>query len=632
MCGICGYIDYRSGIEGRRGILEAMNGLMSHRGPDGDGLHLEGNVGLGHRRLSIIDLSGGAQPMGNAEGTLQVVFNGEIYNYRELRKELSDKGFPFRTNSDTEVIIQGYAAYGDGVISRLEGMFAFALWDARKKRMLVARDRLGKKPLYYHAGKDRFLFASEMKSLLAEPAVPRVIDPQAVDQYFSYGYIPAPSTIFKDIAKLRPGHFLVWENERIRVASYWDVRYGSGGTGGPGGPARSEDDYADELQAILEESVRKRLISDVPLGAFLSGGLDSSVVVAMMAKIAGANVKTFTIGFEEQGFSEAGDARLVSDTFATEHHEFTVKADALSILPDLVWHFDEPFADSSAVPTYYVSKMAKSQVTVVLSGDGGDELFAGYKNYSKSNALERYRAIPRFVRERLFGAVGASLPLSAPGKFWLLEQSRLEWAEEFPLLELFPPIKAGLFSEDLMRRARASQTAESSLRYWSHAWELPRMSRMQYLDTKVYLGEDILMKVDKMSMAASLETRAPLLDRKLVEFAASVPPEMQMKDGSGKYLLRKVAARILPDAILKKKKQGFAIPQGQWFRKELRDFTRETLTSKRFAARGYFRQQSVEAILREHAKGRRDYSHWLWALVNFELWHQLYVDPDTRRI
>lgn len=624
MCGICGYIDYRGSIEGRRSTLQAMNDLLDHRGPDEQGLHLEGGIGLGHRRLSIIDLSSGQQPMGSLDGSQWLVFNGEIYNFRELRNELTAKGFVFRTKSDTEVILQGYAAWGDDVVKRLDGMFVFALWDARRKRMLAARDRLGKKPLYYYAGPDRFLFASELKSILAEKEVPREVDPAAVDRYFTYGYIPAPLTIFKGIAKLRPGHILVWEDGKTDIKPYWDVRYNP--------RQRDETQAVDELEGLLQDAVRKRLISDVPLGAFLSGGLDSSTVVALMSRISGPGSKTFTIGFEQQEFSEVDDARLISKVCGTEHHEQTVKADALSVLPGLVWHLDEPFSDSSSVPTFYVSQMARRNVTVVLSGDGGDELFAGYNNYAKSMGLGRWQSIPRPIRKHLMGAAGKALPISAPGKFWLLEQSRLEEIGESSLVEIFPPVKDGLFSRDYRRQLQGVETPEAALAYWEQAASLPKLSRMQYLDTKVYLAEDILMKVDKMSMANSLETRAPLLDTKVVEFAATLTPDLLMRDGKGKYLLRKVAERILPASVLNKKKQGFAIPRSQWFRKELRDFAWETLGSPGFAARGYFHGPTVQTMLIEHDKGKRDYSHWIWALLNFEIWHQTFMDPGTRKV
>jgi asparagine synthase (glutamine-hydrolysing) len=624
MCGIAGYVVSEGSAEAHRTTLERMCGLMEHRGPDGSGLEFRGQAGLGHRRLSIIDLSGGSQPMSTADGSLTVVFNGEIYNFPELRKELEAKGYPFRTHSDTEVFLHGYRAWGDDLLTRLNGMFAFALWDAPRKRLLAARDRLGKKPFYFHATPQRFLFASEMKSLLAEPTVPRRIDPAAVDAYFSFGYIPAPATIFRDIAKLRPGHCLVWEAGRVAVRQYWDLAYRADSD------CKTEDDFVDKLEELLTAAVKRRLLSDVPLGAFLSGGLDSSVVVGLMAKVAGEPIRTFTAGFAEAEFSETSDARLVAETFGTRHHEQILAPDALAVLPKLVWHFDEPFADSSAVPTFYVSQAARRDVTVILSGDGGDELFAGYRSYLNRDRYARYKAIPAPLRKTLLGAAAKALPWNAPGRNLLRHLSAMEAHERGDKPELFPPIKEALFNPDWTRRLEASDPA-AFLRYWGNA-PAGGLSRLQYLDTKVYLPEDILTKVDRMSMACSLETRAPLLDYTVAEFAATIPPEMHMRDGRGKYVLRKLAGRFLPAAVLQKKKQGFAIPREKWFQGDLKDFAWSTLTSEAFKSRGYFRQDRIEAILSGHADGKKDYGMWIWSLINFELWHRTFVDASTRMI
>ncbi len=625
MCGICGYITFTQSIEEKKTVLAGMCDLLHHRGPDEGALYTQGKVGLGHRRLSIIDLAGGKQPMSNEDETLTVVFNGEIYNFPELRDELRAKGYTFRTGSDTEVILHGYHAYGDQFLQKLNGMFAFALWDAKRGRLLAARDRLGKKPFYYHLGKDGFLFSSEMKAILKESNVSREVNPEAVDKFFSYGYVPAPLTIFKSVAKLRPGHFLVLEDQKLTVSQYWDVAYQ------PDPDCKTEDDYVDKLHSLMQASVRRRLISDVPLGAFLSGGIDSSVVVGLMAGISNAPVKTFTIGFQEEKYSEAEAARLVSGLFKTEHHEFTVNPDAMSLMPDLVWHFDEPFADSSAVPTYYVSKMARSQVTVVLSGDGGDELFAGYNHYNQMNDMLRYKALPLSLR-KVMSSAAHRLPMGMKGKFFLQALGEIERRENYDLIDLYPPVKTNLMSGDFKKMLAGISPAESSLRYWTQAPKGPSISRMQYLDTKVYLPEDILTKVDRMSMANSLETRAPLLDYNVVEFAASIPWDLQRKDGRGKYILRKMASRFLPPAILDKKKQGFAIPRDQWFQKDLKQYASDLLTSKRFKERGYFQNENVKLILTEHLKGQRDYSTWIWSLINFELWHQQFVDADTRRV
>lgn len=604
-----------------------MCGVQKHRGPDEEGMHFGPGVGLGHRRLSIIDLSSGQQPMGSADGKDWLVFNGEIYNFQGLRDQLKAKGHVFRTKSDTEVILVGYREWGDKVVEKLSGMFAFALWDGGKKRLLVARDRMGKKPLYFADLPGRFLFASEMKSILCDPETPREVDPEAVDNYFSFGYIPAPLTIFKAVRKLRPGHYLTLEEGRPpEVRQYWDVRYA------PSTECKTENDFVDKLEGLLKGAVERRLVSEVPLGAFLSGGLDSSVVVGTMAKIMGRPVKTFTIDFAEQGFSESADARLVADTFKTDHKVFTVKSDAIGLLPDLVWHFDEPFADSSAVPTYYVSKMARQEVTVVLSGDGGDELFAGYNDYAKRDMLAPFWRIPSPLRRHLIGPLGRAVPVDFPGKNWLVAIGKLEQYKAGRIFDIFPLIKDNLFSGEFRRSLKGIPAPGLAIDYWKNLPEGPSLSRAQYADTKIYLPEDILMKVDRMSMACSLETRAPLLDYEIAEFAASIPPDLQRKDGRGKYVLRQAAKRFLPEAVLNKKKQGFAIPRDQWFRGALQDYAEAMLRSEKFRSRGYFDPAVVDAILASQRAGKADYGFWIWALINFELWHQVFLDKETRRI
>jgi asparagine synthase (glutamine-hydrolysing) len=509
------------------------------------------------------------------------------------------------------------------LLGKLNGMFAFALWDDRERRLFAARDRLGKKPLYFRNGPDRFAFASEMKSLLADPAVPRRPDPAALDDFFSFGYIPAPATALKDISKLRPGHFLIWQGGEVRVSRYWDVRYG------PDPDCKREEDYVEKLEGLLAAAVKRRLLSDVPLGAFLSGGLDSSVVVGMMARVSGEPVRTFTIGFEENGFSEVEDAARVARAFGTRHQVDMVRSDALSVLPSLVWHFDEPFGDSSAVPTYFVSQAARRHVTVILSGDGGDELFAGYNAYGQAGRYARFKSIPRPLRRGLLGPAGRMLPWHAPGRNLLIRLAGLEAYERGDVAELFPPVKSALYEREWARGLGPRDPAET-FRYW----EGPAggLSRLQYLDTKVYLPDDILTKVDRMSMANSLETRAPLLDYTLVEFAARIPPELQRKDGKGKYVLRQLAKRFLPREVLEKPKQGFAIPRESWFRGELRDYARDILTSQAFRARGIFRPGRVERLLEEHARGSRDYSMWIWCMINFELWNRAFMDAGTRKV
>jgi asparagine synthase (glutamine-hydrolysing) len=626
MCGICGFINNQQSVENEPTLLKKMCEVMIHRGPDEDGYYLKNNVALGHRRLSIIDLSSGSQPMSNDNKSIWIVFNGEIYNFPEIKKALVNKGFSFKTRSDTEVIIKAYEAYGIDLLQHLNGMYAFAIWDENKKRLMLARDRMGKKPLYYYVSKQQFIFASELKAILLHPEVRRDINIEAVDKYFSLGYVPSPLTIFSDISKLRPAHYLLYQDGRVNIEQYWDVQYGQNGN------PRSEDDYIDELEEILQKAIKRRLISDVPLGAFLSGGLDSSAVVALMSKISNEPVKTFTIGFSEQTYSEVNDAKCVADKFHTDHQEFTVETNAIELLPKLIWHFDEPFADSSAVPTFYVSKMAREHVTVILSGDGGDELFAGYWRYIWQDKFNKFKKIPRYLREQLLGKFAQSLPFNAKGKNYLLEISQLEKKQNLELLQIYPYIKSDIYSHEFKTELKHFDHAESLIHYWENMPVSPQLSRMQYFDTKMYLPEDILVKVDRMSMANSLETRAPLLDYHLVEFAAKIPAELQMKDGKGKYIFRKMASRILPAQILTKKKQGFAIPANEWFKTDLYDYAYDLLSTDRFRNRGYFNQKNVELMLREHRRGRRDYSNWIWTLIIFELWYQTFLDANSRVI
>jgi asparagine synthase (glutamine-hydrolysing) len=600
--------------------------LLHRRGPDEQGFYWGENVALGHRRLSIIDLAEGQQPMSNKEKTIFIVFNGEIYNYKELREELIAEGFSFQTNSDTEVIINGYAAYGTDVLQHLNGMFAFAIYDSSRKRLFVARDRVGKKPLYYHADNDGFLFASELKSLLAHPEVTREINPEAVDKFFSYTYIPAPLTIFKGISKLRPGHFLIYESGNLTIKQYWDVKYSLPEK------ERSEDEYFEEFAPLLRDAVQRRLISDVPLGAFLSGGLDSSTVVALMQSVCSDPVKTFSIGFNEREYSELDDAMLVANSLGTNHHEKIVTPDAIDLLPEIVWNCSEPFGDSSAVPTYLVSQFAREHVTVVLSGDGGDELFAGYNSYMDRDKYESFRLLPKLLREKIIGPLAAALPISAKGKFFLKKISSLDQKGLSQYTGIFPLIKDELFGHDLQHQLATLDPPESVLDYWKNMPTSSRLSTMQYLDTKVYMPEDILTKVDRMSMANSLETRAPVLDYHLVEFAATIPPHLQVKDGQGKYILRKLAGQLLPQQILTKKKQGFAIPRDTWFKEQLKEYAANMLQSEKFKNRGYFNQKTVDLVLTEHVRGKRDYSTWIWCMIIFELWHQIFMDQDTRRI
>ena len=627
MCGIAGVVDLTSGGPTRE-TVERMARLLRHRGPDDEGVALLVPAGLGHRRLAIIDLSpGGHQPMLSEDGSLCIVFNGEIYNFLEVRAELEGLGETFRTQSDTEVLLKAYRRWGVDSLQKLNGMFAFAIWDAERRALFAARDRLGKKPLFYHHRAGHLSFASEMKALLVDPKLARDVDPSAIDAYLTYFYIPAPRTIFRSIRKLLPGHYLWFEDDRLTTRPYWQLTFG------PNGAPETESQALEHLEDLFRESVRRRLISDVPLGAFLSGGLDSSAVVGMMAQLASEPVRTYTIGFEEQGFSEVEDARAVARHFGTRHHEFVVRADAVEILPDLVWHLDEPFGDSSAVPSYYVAKLAAEHVKVVLSGDGGDELFAGYTRYQKAMEPRLWRWIPEAVRRRLLGPVAASLPIEWPGRNRLYEIGHMPWDSTPERIGIYPYIKERVYSPAMRAELGAfRQSAASALEDSPQVRTLDRLSRLQYADTMGYLPDDILVKVDRTTMAHSLESRAPLLDHLLVSYVATLPPSWKLRDGVSKYLFRKMAARYLPAAILEKKKQGFGIPKEAWFRSDLKSHARRRLLDPRALERGYFNRDILDRMLQHHATGRRDYSDWIWCLLVLEEWHQAFIDPQTRRV
>jgi asparagine synthase (glutamine-hydrolysing) len=627
MCGIAGIVDNSATPE--RPLIEKMSRIMAHRGPDGEGFHIDGQVALAHRRLSIIDLEGGKQPMSNEDGTVWITFNGEIYNFIGLRNDLIERGHKFRTKSDTETIIHAYEEFGVNCLKKFRGMFAFGIWDSRKKICFVARDRLGKKPLYYYAGDRKFIFASEIKAILQDQTVERDIETGALVDYFVYHYVPFPETIFKGIFKLPPGHFMIVDagdansagtqtKLDIQVSQYWDVRFEPD-------YSLSEDQWSQAVKEKLREAVRIRLISDVPLGAFLSGGLDSSAVVALMSMIQDNPVKTFSIGFREDDFSEIKYARQIADRFETDHHEMIVEPDAVEILPKLAWEFDEPFADSSAIPTYYVSKMARQHVTVILSGDGGDETFAGYKRYKWANDMHRYDWIPDYLRKTIFGLPSSLLPEGIKGKGMLRHLSR-EPFERYAGLNTFgePAYLGKLFARDVLAGAEDRKDGRfrySFLRkYYDACAGNDYLAKIQYVDTKTYLAEDILTKVDRTSMLCSLETRAPILDHELVELAARIPSSMKIRGGETKAILKRSMRGILPDEIVFRKKMGFGVPLVHWFRKDLTSYARDVLLSKQARERGLFDLAYIETLLDSHQKRGRDISAHIWALLFFEQW------------
>jgi asparagine synthase (glutamine-hydrolysing) len=624
MCGIVGRLNTDRTKAVEPGLIRAMCGTLVHRGPDDEGIHVDGPVGLGMRRLSIIDVAGGHQPISNEDGTIWVVQNGEIYNYRDWKPLLESRGHRFRTNSDTEAIVHLYEEYGDDFVHHLRGMFAIAIWDKRREALILARDRLGIKPLYYAALGDRLLFGSELKALLPD-GLPRDVDHQALHEYLSFNYVPGPRTIFRAAKKLQPGHRLVARHGRVTVEPYWRPQPVSA-------PARGGEPiayYVEQLTEILKESVRYRLIADVPLGVFLSGGLDSSTVVAVMREVSSNPIKTFSIGFEEESFNELPYARMIAKHFETDHHEATVRADAADLLPKLVHFFDEPFADSSAVPVYYLSQLARRHVTVALGGDGGDEIFAGYETYTAYKLASLYRGLPAQVRA-IIPPLVSRLPVSHKKVSFDYK------AKRFIQSALLPPERAHyawkeVFSEEMRSRLYAADLdgyLEDPYRVFERQFAECRgkgmLSRLQYVDLRVYLPDDILVKVDRMSMANSLEVRDPLMDHKLVEFAATIPPELHLRRLCKKYLLKRAMAHRLPRQVINRKKGGFNVPIPSWLRHDLRDYVRDVLSEKRLREQGFFNPAVVQELIREHGEMRADWSRNIWGLLVFSLWYEHY--------
>lgn len=633
MCGITGFVDFRCEParteEERAQILESMCRVIRHRGPDDQGVLLKPGVGFGMRRLSIIDLAGGHQPISNEDNSVTIVFNGEIYNYRELQKDLQSRGHRFRTNSDTETIVHAYEEFGAACVDHLRGMFAFAIWDDREKQLFIARDRVGKKPLYYSVTRGGTLvFGSELKSLLEHPEVERNINPQALDAYFSLGYVPDPISIFENVEKLPPGHHLTFTNGRLTVERYWDFSYQSNGNGGNGHRA---SDYLDELRALLDEAVKLRLVSDVPLGAFLSGGVDSSTVVALMARHMEQPVKTFSIGFNEDSYDELKYARLTAKRFGTDHHEFLVTPDICEVVDQLAWHFDEPFADSSAIPTYVVSKLAREHVKVVLTGDGGDELFAGYSRYVTERQRSKFDLVPRAVKEGLMDPLSRAMPHGAWGRNYLQNVSLDPISRYLDTVSVFTGLnKSSLYSADFSDQLRNSNHLSSYFHELSRNVKTSApLDSLLYIDSKTYLPGDILTKVDRMSMAVSLEARVPLLDHKLIEFVTRIPAGMKLAGIETKHLFKQAIADLVPAEIINRPKQGFGVPIQQWINQQLRERIRDTLNDPRTLQRGYVSRSHVELLLDEHERGRRDHAMALWSLLMLELWHRQYVDKNS---
>ncbi len=621
MCGICGVVSFQPNVSLDRSILLRMNAALRHRGPDDEGYYEDDQVGLAMRRLGIIDLHTGQQPISNESGDIWVVYNGEIYNFQNVRAVLEQRGHIFKTQTDTEIIVHAYEEYGDACVTHFNGMFAIALWDARERRLFLARDRLGIKPLYYWRGADKLVFGSELKALTLHPDVPRQVDLAALDLFLTLEYIPAPRTIYEGVFKLLPGHLLVVEKGKLKLTQYWDV---------PCQPvSQSEAECAEILSGLIKESVRLRLISDVPLGAFLSGGIDSSIIVGYMSESANEPVQTFSIGFEDATYNELPYAEVVAKHFGTKHHVEVLNADHTDLMEQLVAHFDEPFADTSVFPTFLVSKLASREVKVVLSGDGGDELFAGYDTYLAEKLDRHYGRLPRPLRQQVLPKfAGWLLPQRAKKGLINKVKRMVEGGALDPSLQhvrwmmfLNSSEKNSLYRSDLRATRYDHLTTDFFHDYFEKASCFDRLAQQQYVDVKTYLTDDILTKVDRMSMAVSIEARVPLLDYHIVEFALNLPAPMKLHGARTKSILRQAVKNVVPQLVLEKPKEGFSIPMKHWLCTSLKPMMLDLLSKAALQKHGYFDHQVVAQWIQEHLDGRVNHSHRLWTLMVFEIWH-----------
>jgi asparagine synthase (glutamine-hydrolysing) len=629
MCAICGIVNFNVTESVERPTLERMTSVQAHRGPDDHSVFVDGNAGLGHRRLSIIDLSGGAQPIFNEDESLVIVFNGEIYNYRELTQTLIAQGHTFRTRSDTEAIVHAYEEYGDRCVQQFRGMFAFAIWDRRRRRLFIARDRLGIKPLYYYVGKDFVAFGSEIKSLLEHPEVPREIDVHALDLFMALRYVPGPRTIFKNIFKLQPGHVMTVEDGAVNTRKYWDITYSEN--------RLSDAACLEKFEALLQESVRLRLIAEVPLGVFLSGGLDSSTTLALMSRIVGhKRIQTFSVGYETSAASsrevEASNefvyAREAAERFHAEHHEFRLSATQFcDAIPKMAYHLDEPLADPSCIPLYFISKLARQFITVVLSGEGADEILGGYSLYRRILKLDALRR--QLGPLASLALMGARLPVSERVSAYM---NRLGGTLE----SYYRGVVKGIGPETRLRltgRDRFNQSEERLdeifLPHFKASEKTTPLNRMLYADAKVWLPENLLLKADKMTMATGVELRVPFLDHKLVEFAATLRDSLKVREGKGKWILSRVMGNDLPPSILSRRKLGFPSPTGSWLRNELRPFVRDALLSRNAAVADFFDRQAISDVVLRHENGKTSGYQDVWSLLVFEEWHRQFMTAPS---
>jgi len=630
MCGIAGIIDSR-GKDIDRSLLKAMCDAMVHRGPDDEGYHLSSNsgvsIGLGHRRLSIIDLETGHQPIPNEKKDIWLIHNGEIYNFMELRSSLEKKGHLFYSHSDAEVIVHAYEEYGEDVVDHLRGMFSFAIWDENQKKLILARDRIGKKPLLYSEVNGKLIFASEFRALLRHPEVNKEIDFEAIHHYLTYLSIPPPFTAFKKIRKLPPAHMLVCQNGRVRLTKYWELDFSKK-------IKITEGEAVEEIIRLLREAVKIRLVSDVPLGVLLSGGVDSSCVTALATQWKGPGVHTFSVGFTESQFNEAPYAKLAADFFKAEHHQDYVTADASVILPELVEHYGEPFGDSSALPTYYACKAAGKNVKVALNGDGGDEVFGGYRRHLASYLSEAYGPIAKIINRtplRLFFNIVPDRP-SGPNSFGnirrFLDAVELDRARRYMRWIGFfdEEFKKKLYTDEFHREIQGLDSCNLLRDLFKNAKHSDSIDMALYVDILFGLQSDLLVKMDIASMANSLETRSPLLDHHLIEFSASLPSHFKIRDFSSKFIFKRTLRGLLPEAILKRPKRGFAIPVDKWFRGALKGYLIDTILSPRALKRGYFKPERIKGLVESHSSGKNNYGQHLWGLLVLELWHKRFID------
>lgn len=623
MCGIAGF-NWRD-----ERLIQQVSNVLLHRGPDQSGSFTDDSVSLGHRRLSIIDLSEhGRQPMSNEDGTIWVTYNGEIYNFQELRERLKARGHIFQSRTDTEVIVHAYEEYGPECVQWFNGMFAFALWDRSRRTLFLARDRLGVKPLYYYHKNDKLIFASEIKAILQVPAVEREVNPQALYHYIGYEFVPAPDTILRHIHKLPPGHYLLYKDGKFSLTQYWDLRFHSDG--------HAPSHYEEMMRGLMTESVRKRLISDVPLGVFLSGGLDSSAVVALMSRCGVEPIQTFSLGYDDPTFSELDYARIIAKQFKTEHRELIIEPITPALIEEAIWHLDEPMTDLSTIPFYLICKKAREYVTVCLSGEGGDEVLVGYDRFKASKVHRYYALLPERIRRGVIAPLVRALP-DRPQKKGPInmfkrfieggllpeEAGHMRW-QYFGI----PERDGQLFSRDL--RCNISMDPFAPLRLHARRCNsAEQLDREIYVDLRFTMPDSVLMKVDKMSMAHALEVRVPFLDYQFVEFCASIPGPLKLRGWTTKAIFRSAMRGILPDAILRRGKQGYSFPVKNWLRRELRDYMTQTLTSSPLIKEA-FDPGYVEQLIREHQEYRANHNHILWALINLSVWHRLFIETPRQ--